>query len=118
MRHAAQESRVHGSFGRRSDGAHKDGTYAHGAVGPRGNHATRPGHLTTVTSMEQILDDSLTQSRMQTGVVGVRMAPGARAGDVLRLVLSGALWLTGAGLAAGAAVALALTRALAGSLFG
>ncbi|HEX2190751.1 MAG TPA: ABC transporter permease [Longimicrobiaceae bacterium] len=49
---------------------------------------------------------------------GVRMALGARPGEVLRLVLAGAGRLAAVGLAAGVAASLALTRLLAGQLYG
>ena len=49
---------------------------------------------------------------------GIRMAMGARAGDVLGLVLSQGLKLTAAGVIAGALGALALTRLISGLLFG
>jgi putative ABC transport system permease protein len=49
---------------------------------------------------------------------GIRMAMGARAGDVLRLVLTQGLKLAAVGVLAGAAGALALTRVISGLLFG
>jgi len=49
---------------------------------------------------------------------GIRMAMGARTGDVLGLVLSQGLKLAGAGVLAGALGALALTRLIRGLLFG
>jgi ABC-type antimicrobial peptide transport system permease subunit len=49
---------------------------------------------------------------------GIRMAMGARTGDVLRLVLSQGLKLAGVGVVAGAVGALALTRVISGLLFG
>ena len=49
---------------------------------------------------------------------GIRMAMGARAGDVLGLVLSQGLKLAAVGVLAGAAGALALTRLISGLLFG
>jgi putative ABC transport system permease protein len=49
---------------------------------------------------------------------GIRMAMGAKTGDVLGLVLSQGLKLAGAGVLAGALGALALTRLISGLLFG
>ena len=50
--------------------------------------------------------------------IGIRMALGAQAGDVRRLVVTQAALLGVAGLAAGVAAALVLTRALSSLLFG
>jgi ABC-type antimicrobial peptide transport system permease subunit len=49
---------------------------------------------------------------------GIRMAMGARASDVLGMVLTQGLKLTAAGVVAGAVGALALTRLISGLLFG
>ena len=53
----------------------------------------------------------------RTREIGIRIAVGAERGDVLRMVLGGAAWLSLAGLAAGIAAALVLTRLLSGILF-
>jgi putative ABC transport system permease protein len=55
---------------------------------------------------------------LRTREIGVRMALGAQAGDVLRLVLANGLGLTVGGVAIGAAGALALTRLMRGIVFG
>jgi len=54
----------------------------------------------------------------RTAELGLRIALGAGAGDVLRAVLGRALWLAAAGLAAGIGLSLAGARILAGLLFG
>ncbi len=103
--------------------------------------------VTSVKTMEQVMQDSMAQSRMQTWLIGMfalvalilaalgiygvmsyavtqgmhdmglRIALGASAGDVIRLVLGRGLLLTGIGLAVGVAGALALTRLLSSLLF-
>jgi predicted permease len=50
--------------------------------------------------------------------IGIRMALGAQAGDVLRLVLRGGMTLTAIGLAIGLAMGLALTQLMKGLLYG
>ena len=50
--------------------------------------------------------------------IGVRMALGARRGDVLRMVLGHAALLGGAGVVGGVGAALATTHVLEGLLFG
>jgi predicted permease len=52
----------------------------------------------------------------RTQEVGIRMALGAGAGDVLRMVMRQGLMITAVGVAAGVAIALAGSRALAGML--
>ena len=58
------------------------------------------------------------RTQMRTHEIGIRMALGASRVDVLRLVLSQGLWLTGIGLALGLAFALGLTRFIARLLYG
>jgi putative ABC transport system permease protein len=54
----------------------------------------------------------------RTPEIGVRMALGATAADILRMVLREGAWLVGSGLLAGCAAALLLTRWLETLLFG
>jgi predicted permease len=54
----------------------------------------------------------------RTREIGIRVALGARTGDVRRLVLRHGLRLAGAGIALGIGASLALTRVVAGLLFG
>ena len=54
----------------------------------------------------------------RTHEIGVRMALGARAPDVLRLVLLEGMWPVAVGLAAGLLLALAATRVVQGALYG
>jgi putative ABC transport system permease protein len=54
----------------------------------------------------------------RTREIGVRMALGARRGDIVRAVLGDGSRLAGAGLVAGIALSLVATRALRGVLFG
>ncbi len=103
--------------------------------------------VTSVKTMEQVMHDSMSQSRMQTWLIGLfalvalvlaalgiygvmsyavaqgthdmglRIALGASPGNVMRLVLARSMLLTGIGLAAGVAGAFALTRLLSSLLF-
>jgi putative ABC transport system permease protein len=54
----------------------------------------------------------------RTREIGVRMALGARVGDVRTLFLRHGLWLTSLGIAAGIGIALVLTRVMSAFLFG
>jgi putative ABC transport system permease protein len=54
----------------------------------------------------------------RTHEIGIRLAVGARARDVLAMVIRGGTWLTVLGLAIGLVVALGLARALASLFFG
>jgi predicted permease len=104
--------------------------------------------LTNARSMEELLSNSLFPARMgaillglfgllalllasvglygvmsysvsqRTREIGIRMALGARGGDVLRLILRESLTLVAAGVVLGIIVAFAATRLLAGFLYG
>ena len=53
----------------------------------------------------------------RTQEIGIRLALGAQRGDVLRMVVGQAAWLSAAGIAIGAAGAFALTRLMTDLLF-
>jgi len=55
---------------------------------------------------------------LRTQEIGVRMALGAQAREVLQMVLTQGAWLVGTGLLLGTAGAIALRRVLASVLFG
>ena len=54
----------------------------------------------------------------RTHEIGIRMALGARSGEVMNLVLGRGMKLTGMGVALGLLASLALTRLMRGLLFG
>ena len=58
------------------------------------------------------------RTQLRTHEIGIRVALGASAADVLRLVLRQGMWLTIIGLAAGLVISLGLTRFIAGLLYG
>lgn len=58
------------------------------------------------------------RTQLRTHEIGVRVALGASRADVLRLVLGQGQWLTLTGLALGLALSFALTRFIAGQLYG
>jgi putative ABC transport system permease protein len=56
--------------------------------------------------------------QQRTHEIGIRMALGARTGDVLRLVIGGGLWMTLIGLAVGVPIAYLFARLMAGLIYG
>ena len=70
--------------------------------------------LLAAVGLYSVMSYSVSQSRRE---LALRMALGARAADVLRLVLKHGLTLTAAGIVLGAVVALGLTRLIAGLLY-
>jgi ABC-type antimicrobial peptide transport system permease subunit len=71
--------------------------------------------LLAVVGVYGVMAWSVTQ---RTREMAIRMALGARAADILRLVLSKAAWIAAIGIAAGLAGAFASARVLEGMLFG
>jgi putative ABC transport system permease protein len=53
----------------------------------------------------------------QTSEIGIRLALGAEAGDILKMIVGGAVKLASFGLAAGVVLALALNRTVSGLLY-
>ena len=62
-----------------------------------------------------VMSYSVTQ---RTQEFGIRMALGAEANNILRLVVTEGIWLAGIGLAIGLGIAALVSRLLAGLLFG
>jgi ABC-type antimicrobial peptide transport system permease subunit len=69
----------------------------------------------SIVGIYGVMSYSVTQ---RTREIAIRSALGAQRGDVLRLVLAKALWLSAIGVVAGLAVSTMLTRVLSGQLFG
>jgi putative ABC transport system permease protein len=111
-------------------------------------HVDKDLPVTRVRTMEEVASETVAQPRFRAGIVGafaalalvlaavgifgllafsasqrtrefgIRMALGARAGNVLAMVLRGGLAITAAGVAVGVLGAAALTRSLATLLYG
>jgi predicted permease len=76
------------------------------------------GGLATALALLGIYGVMAYSVSQRTREIGIRMAIGARQTDIARMVVMRGLALTGAGVLAGAAAALALTRLLSSQLFG
>jgi predicted permease len=76
------------------------------------------GALTVLLALVGLYGVVVYSVSQRTREFAVRMALGARPGEILRGVLGSALWMTGGGVALGVAVAVTLARLLRGFLFG
>ncbi|MDP9098969.1 MAG: FtsX-like permease family protein, partial [Verrucomicrobiota bacterium] len=85
------------------------GTGANSAIFPRST-----GRLSSV-GIYGVMNYSATQ---RTQEIGIRLALGAKSGDILRLIVGHGMKLTLAGIVIGVIASLALTRVMANRLFG